>query len=57
MNSIIEKDKIKYNNSPEFDYIFANSAMLDLIDDSKNFKPCSTSYSDHKYLYIDTIEH
>lgn len=39
----------------KIDYIFANSALLDLIDDSKNFKPCSTLYSDHKYLYIDTI--
>ena len=39
----------------QFDYIFVNSAMLDLIDDSKIFKPHSTSYSDHKYLYIDTI--
>ena len=40
----------------KLDYIFVNSAMLDLIEDSEVFKPHCTSYSDHKYLYIDVIE-
>lgn len=37
----------------KLDYIFANSALLILLDKSKRNHPISTAFSDHKYLYID----
>lgn len=37
----------------KFDYIFANNALLDLLDKNKTYAPNSTDFSDHKYLYID----
>lgn len=35
------------------DYIFANSALLALVDKNKTYAPIPTDFSDHKYLYID----
>lgn len=40
----------------KIDYIFVNSKMKELIDDSRIFKPHDTDYSDHKYLYVDIKE-
>ncbi len=37
----------------KFDYIFANSALLALLDKNKTYAPNPTTFSDHKYLYID----
>jgi hypothetical protein len=37
----------------KFDYIFANNALLNLLDQNRKYAPNPTAFSDHKYLYID----
>lgn len=39
----------------KFDYIFVNNAFKDLINPQEIFAPNPTHYSDHSYLYVETI--
>lgn len=51
LTEITTKDATKGNF--KFDYIFANNALMPLVDESKIYVPHATCFSDHKYLYID----